>query len=279
VIMMVLKPQRCPITDNVESRLIFSYKSPPAVEAPFPRAEMGSYYREVWQFMPCGHYVSVHQMKIDIGYNGPYLNATYVDDKSMKATFQRIIELPPKKSDNFWRFREIREFSRSWFVDSSDLELLDIGAGLGVFPYIVRKEGWRCTAIDPDKRSVKHLVDTVGVAAICGDFEELAVARQFDIITMNKVLEHVADPITMLRKTHEWLKPNGIVYVEVPDGEIASLHGLEREEFTIDHLHAFSLVSAALVAFRANYKVQKITRIQEPSSKYTIRMFLSKVEK
>ena len=51
--------------------------------------------------------------------------------------------------------------------------LLDIGSGLGVFPYIVEKNGWECTAIDPDNRSIQLIKQNTNVKTICGDFMEL----------------------------------------------------------------------------------------------------------
>jgi len=194
----------------------------------------------------------------------------------MRATYKRIIDLPPERSDNFWRFSKIKQFAASWFERQSDIALLDIGSGLGVFPSIARREGWLCTSIDPDKRAVKHLIDTVGVNALLGDFMKIDVANKYDIITLNKVLEHVPDPIGMLRRTLEYLKPEGFVYVELPDGEVARQYGSEREEFTIEHLHVFSLASSAILAMRAGYMIKEITRIKEPSSKHTIRLFLYK---
>jgi 2-polyprenyl-3-methyl-5-hydroxy-6-metoxy-1,4-benzoquinol methylase len=194
----------------------------------------------------------------------------------MRLAFKRIVSLSPEKSDNFWRFDAIKAFAQSWIGKASDLNLLDVGAGLGVFPNIVRSAGWTCTAIDPDERAVRHLIDIVGVAGICGDFMKLDASARYDIVTLNKVLEHVADPIAMLTRTKDWLKPNGFVYIEVPDGETARLLGPEREEFTIEHLHIFSLKSAVLMATKAGYKIQQAIRIHEPSSKYTIRLFLSK---
>lgn len=274
--MIDLKPPQCPITGDTESRLVFHYTHPPEIEVSFPRPAGEPYLREVWQFLPSGHFVSVHRMQVDTSYSGSYVDSTYKNEESMRAIYQRIISLPPERSDNFWRFNEIKQFAGSWFGRTSDLELLDIGSGLGVFPSIVHKEGWRCAAVDPDERAVKHLTDTVGVDAIFGDFMTLDVFKQYDIITLNKVLEHVPDPIAMLRRTLDWLKPGGFVYVEVPDGEIASHYGSEREEFTIEHLHVFSLASSAILATQAKYTVQAIARIHEPSSKYTIRLFLSK---
>ena len=114
----------------------------------------------------------------------------------------------------------------------------------------------------------------VGVKAIHGDFMEIQDIGQFDIITFNKVLEHVENPVNMLAKSLTHLNRGGFVYVEVPDGESAVVEGPEREEFFIDHPHIFSLTSLSLLSIQAGFSVQAIERIREPSGKHTLRVFL-----
>jgi hypothetical protein len=60
----------------------------------------------------------------------------------------------------------------------------------------------------------------------------------------------------------------------LPDGEVASQHGSDREEFTIDHLHVFSMTSACLLSARAGFEVVSASRIVEPSTKYSLCLFL-----
>ena len=93
---------------------------------------------------------------------------------------------------------------------------------------------------------------------------------------MNKVLEHVQDPIKMLSLTKDWVKQDGFVYLEVPDGEMSSLLGKNRGEFFIDHFHIFSIASVSIMANRRAFYIQNLSRLNEPSDKYTIRAFLSK---
>jgi len=214
-------------------------------------------------------------MHVSTDYHGSYVDATYEDAVKMAKTFEKIISLPKEKSDNQGRFSAIRDFASSWFSRGTVPSLLDVGAGLGVFPYVVKQAGWPCVAVDPDPRAVAHLQKRVGIQAFCGDFLDLSPAGLFDIITLNKVLEHVPDPVTMLRRVRDWLAPKGFVYVEVPDGEEAFRHGPDREEFTIEHLHVFSLRSLAILAARSGFMVHSLFRLHEPSSKYTLRAFLS----
>ena len=256
---------------------IFTYTSPPFGETEFEFSSSGSYYREVWSCNLCSHFVSVHDMDIGGLYNDDYLSSNYQDQDGIFAAFHRIISLPTSQSDNIGRVQRIIEFSKAHFAGFSNKHprsVLDVGSGLGVFPYEIKEAGWDCTALDPDVRSVNHAREVVGVKAIHGDFMFLQNIGQFDLITFNKVLEHVENPVKMLAKSLSHLGSGGFVYVEVPDGESAVAEGAEREEFFIDHPHIFSFTSLGLLATQAGFMVQAIERIREPSGKYTLRAFL-----
>ena len=271
-----MKPKNCPITNDFNSKLIFSYNSPPIKEMSLKLKKNEIYKREVWQFLPSGHFINVHSMNLEGFYEGAYVDSTYNNLELMIKTFNKIISLPTHKSDNIGRFNAINFFAKKWFNKTIKRELLDIGSGLGVFPYVVNKNGWDCTAIDPDPRSIYHIENNLKLNVLCGDFMQLKPNRKYNIVTLNKVLEHVEDPIKMLSSVNDWLSKDGFVYIEIPDGEFASKEGKNREEFFVEHLHIFSIASTCIMATRAGFKVQEISRLQEPSSKFTIRAFLSK---
>jgi SAM-dependent methyltransferase len=208
-------------------------------------------------------------------YGGSYVDNTYGD--RMRATFDRIVALPPERSDNSARADCVINFAQKHLPAAAAPRLLDIGAGLSVFPYRMKAAGWRCTALDPDERTARHAREVVGVDALVGDFMtlDLSGAGTFDVITFNKVLEHVEDPVSMLARARPLLATGGFVYFEVPDGEAASVDGPGREEFFIEHHHVFSAASAALLAVRAGFNPLRTECLREPSSKFTIRVFAS----
>ena len=69
--------------------------------------------------------------------------------------------------------------------------------------------------------------------AFHGTLFEFKSNRKFNLITFNKVLEHVDNPVEILKKSKDYLKPNGFVYIELPDGDNAlkSEGIINREEF------------------------------------------------
>lgn len=276
--MILQKTFVCPICRSDSFRTVFKYSEPPCGEIHFLCSSGTEYRREIRRCTTCCHYVSEHEMDLSGLYSGDYVNSNYGDEDGIKRSFNRIISLDSSQSDNTGRVRRILEFAGSFFdIPSSkgtNKTLLDVGSGLGVFPYAMKKAGWDCTAVETDERAVCNAREVIGVKAIQGDFMSVKGLGRYDAVTFNKVLEHVEDPISMLDKSRQNLVKGGFVYVEVPDGEKAEKEGKNREEFCIDHLHIFSLVSLALMANQAGYDPVLIERLREPSMKFTLRGFL-----
>jgi len=265
----------CHFCNSAGRELLFDYTAPPAGETHFPSLDGAGYRRKVFKCEGCGHFTSVCEMDISGIYSEEYVNATYRDEDGVRRTFERIVGLPAAKSDNAGRVDRVCRFADSYFADGTERRLLDIGAGLAVFPWGMKQRGWDCTALDPDPRAAEHARTVAGVKSICADFLTESLSERFPLVTLNKVLEHVPDPVAMLARAGGLLHEPGIVYVEVPDGEAASDEGPGREEFFIEHLHVFSAASVALLARRAGLQLLEMRRLREPSTKFTLCAFLT----
>ena len=108
------------------------------------------------------------------------------------------------------------------------------------------------------------------------DFRVLDLDLRYNIISLNKVLEHVEKPNELLSLCKRILDENGFIYIEVPDGQCAAQDklGFGREEFFMEHHHAFSENSTKKMIENAGFELINIESIKEPSTKYTIRAFL-----
>lgn len=232
---------------------------------------LSPYRRELWRCRVCGHVINRHDMDMSNLYGGQYWDSTYGD--RVRATFDRIMALPPQRSDNRGRVARIVAYWQAAGV-AAPRTLLDVGSGMAVFPAVMRAEGWRCTALDPDPSAARHATDVAGVEGIAGDLFSLPPERRFGLVTLNKVLEHVPDMAGLLARSRSALASGGVIYVEVPDAEEAARDSLAREEFFIEHLCAFSTVSLALLCRQAGLRLDLSERVREPSGKYTLRAFL-----
>ena len=261
-------PESCPLCGSERLETAFRYEEPPEGETPFPLRPGERYEREYLRCANCGHFVAALELDLSRLYEGEYMDSTYAGDR-LRETFERIMALPPEGSDNVQRVDRIQRF---W--DGPPGTLLDVGSGLGVFPARMKEAGWTCTALDPDPRSVDHATTVIGVDAVQADFETADGLGRYDLVSFNKVLEHVPDPAGMLARARSFVAEGGVVYVEVPDGEAAAVEGPGREEFFVEHLHVFSAASLALLARRAGFSQLLQERVREPSTKYTLVTFL-----
>jgi len=96
--------------------------------------------------------------------------------------------------------------------------LLDFGCGAGHFLAGMQRLGWEAVGIDMSETAVTAVRETIGVAAFVGSLphDELENAT-FDLLTMWHALEHVHDPLGILRQAHNLLIPQGRLIVAVPD--------------------------------------------------------------
>ncbi|MDC0661790.1 class I SAM-dependent methyltransferase [Marinobacter sp. SS21] len=98
---------------------------------------------------------------------------------------------------------------------SSTNALLDLGCGLGHFLEKAEASFNKVVGVDAYLEK-KDLVTANAVflkkALEVSSFNE----GEFDVVTMNHSLEHVDDPSKVLGNVNYYLKPNGIVYIEVP---------------------------------------------------------------
>lgn len=258
---------------------VFHYQSPPRGETLFEFSRQGVYTRFVYRCRICGHYMSFHQMDTKALYAGAYMKSTYGNTDALQKHFERIISLPSEKSDNTGRVNRVNEFANSMGLTTPEKRtVLDVGSGLCVFLDGMKRQGWKGTALDPDPNAIAHATQNIGLSGICGDFMTHEGIGLYSVITFNKVIEHVDDPVSMLKKALSHLKPNGFVYIELPNGQTASQIGPGREEFFIEHLHIFSPASVAILAHRAGFSLIRLESLIEPSGKYTLFGFLKKNE-
>ena len=154
------------------------------------------------------------------------------------------------------------------------IKILDVGSGLGIFPYEMNKRGYEITALDPDKTMADFIKKKLQIKTINSDFKKLKTNKKFSLITFNKVLEHVEKPLTFLKKAKKHLSSNNsLIYIEVPDTNTAKKVSKNREEFTIEHINCFTEKSLIIMLERSGYELLEFKKIKEPSGKLTMYMF------
>ena len=128
--------------------------------------------------------------------------------------------------------------------------VLDVGAGGGEVVYVLRRKGYDARGLEPDERYARHAREVLGVPVDTGFVQDAAYPpRSFDGITMYHALEHVEDPVAILRALAGWLAPEGVLLVEVPNVEAPCVHPSHRFHFA--HFYNFNRVTLEAAARRA----------------------------
>ena len=106
------------------------------------------------------------------------------------------------------------------FIPSLRAAVLDYGSGNGAFLDRAASIGCDVTGVEFDAEAAafsSHNVLTPQEA------EQADWYARFDLITANHVLEHVPDPQELLARFKRWLKPDGVLFIELPNAEAAGL--------------------------------------------------------
>ncbi|MEM4584194.1 MAG: methyltransferase domain-containing protein [Ignisphaera sp.] len=101
--------------------------------------------------------------------------------------------------------------------------LVDVGCDGGIMTKIIAKcsKAGTVLGIDIREESVEYARKTKhGIEFYAADARNLPLRNGIaDVITMLEVLEHVSNPVEMLREAHRVLKPGGLLVVLVPNSE------------------------------------------------------------
>ncbi len=108
------------------------------------------------------------------------------------------------------------EFSK--YLQPGRRRILDVGSGPGFFLQYGLQQGWQVLGIEPSQQAIDHSRQ-LGVPVMEGFLDDDMARRlgKFDAIHMNNVLEHLPDPIDMLKRCHGLLDPGGILCVVAPN--------------------------------------------------------------
>jgi 2-polyprenyl-3-methyl-5-hydroxy-6-metoxy-1,4-benzoquinol methylase len=133
------------------------------------------------------------------------------------------------------------EFIRS--VAPTPGRLLDIGAGDGTFISAAADKDWHSTGLDPASHSFSYAPTGLGSARLLhGDFSLIADADPYDVITLWDVIEHVEQPLELIRSAVSLLSEDGVAVIET--GNFQSADRIEGEEnwwcYQADHRWYFS---------------------------------------
>ncbi len=158
------------------------------------------------------HYRIVRCQQCGLVYSSPRPEACELEQEYAKT------EDPVYEKELDGRLRTFSRNIRSLSRISSPGRLLDIGAGIGFFADLARKDGWDVRGIEPSSWCVGKAKKIFDIIIDHGTYEQANdLDIDFDVVTMWDVIEHLDDPMSALKTCHKVLRQGGVVALSTMD--------------------------------------------------------------
>lgn len=203
---------------------------------PIPaQAEVERFYREEY-------HVAVKKFPYDritpesIAYHEEWLKSY----PPYRETYAKVMEL--KKTDS--------------------LKMIDIGCGNNILIRFFQNQGWRTIAVEPSAAARDYL-QKYGLEVVAGTAESIATIGLGDcsFVNLQFVLEHLRNPLEVLRKMYDLLEPGGIIRVCVPNdfspGQMAYCEHFNEQLRWVclpDHINYFTFDSLSALLAKAGFQ-------------------------
>lgn len=110
--------------------------------------------------------------------------------------------------------------SSEHLAEGGKLRALDVGAGIGKGMIALERAGFDVQGFEPSRPFYERALEKMNIAPErirLGGIEEVDYEPEsFDFVVFSAVLEHLYDPSASIVKALGWLKPNGLIHIEVP---------------------------------------------------------------
>ncbi len=145
--------------------------------------------------------------------------------------------------------------------DAGPGRLLDVGCGDGGQLARLRVMGWQVEGQEIDPAAAEQARTQYGLQVHVGPLADLGLPDStYQVVTMSHVIEHVYDPVSLLKECRRILKPGGSVVAITPNVKSCGHERFRSNWMPLEpprHLHMFSPTTLREVARRAGYAKQE----------------------
>lgn len=140
--------------------------------------------------------------------------------------------------------------------------LLDIGAGTGILLEEAQKMGIESVGVEPSTWCVR-IAEDHGLNILQGALPHPELAdKVFDAVTAIDVIEHVSDPLALLKLCSRHLKTGGALVVVTPDVDSITARLLRKRwwHYRIAHVGYFSKRTLKMALEKTGFKLLAVRR-------------------
>jgi 2-polyprenyl-3-methyl-5-hydroxy-6-metoxy-1,4-benzoquinol methylase len=122
--------------------------------------------------------------------------------------------------------------------------LLDVGAGAGLFLHAAQQDGWQVQGVEIASAGVEFARSRLGLDVIQGRMTEVDLpSEHYDVVVMQETIEHLLDPMAVLKEIHRVLRLGGMLSMTTPNFNSLT-HKLVGREWSVlspgEHLFYFT---------------------------------------
>ena len=140
-------------------------------------------------------------------------------------------------------------------------KILEIGSSIGVTLKVAQERGYEVLGVDVNKGAAAKARELFSIEVLTQNIFELShKLKDFDIVILMHVLEHIEDPPSFLKQTVKFLKPDGLLFIGVPNFDSLAAERKQAKWGGLDpmrHLWQFTPGSLQKILDKAGLKVRK----------------------
>ena len=138
--------------------------------------------------------------------------------------------------------------------------ILDVGCGGGGYLYRLKQWGWDTYGVEPSETGAKQ-AQSLGLTVKQGMIQDAGCENEFfDVIRLSNVVEHLPDPKATFREIQRILKPDGIVYITVPNTRSLVFQLFRDNWYALDpprHVISYSPKTLNVLAEATGFQVMR----------------------
>jgi 2-polyprenyl-3-methyl-5-hydroxy-6-metoxy-1,4-benzoquinol methylase len=101
---------------------------------------------------------------------------------------------------------------------------VDVGSGIGDMISVVKEKGWDAIGLELSETSVAFAKEVFGIELLRKTLQDFSkenpqLNRRCRVVSLIGVLEHVVNPLDLLRESFRLLSDDGIVVIQVPNAD------------------------------------------------------------
>jgi 2-polyprenyl-3-methyl-5-hydroxy-6-metoxy-1,4-benzoquinol methylase len=141
---------------------------------------------------------------------------------------------------------------------------LDVGSAAGFCLAVLRERGFEVHGVELSADIASHAIDQLGFDTVhVGTLDTAPFPdASFDLLTMWDVLEHVVDPLALLREARRKLTADGLLVIETQDidSPFARVLGRRWQHYKHpEHILHFTPSSLERLLVRAGFRLERLT--------------------